>query len=534
MERQLRKFTYAFTAFVLVVLFISSFIVSSGMGAVYAATSGSNVLDDLKKDESFNVADYPAVTNDYSLNVIQIAESTDGELLIYVYQPSGQNKRLIASKINFACQPNNTLNLTFINYDLEYLNSHDVFFKYKVLDFKVNDEDVRYYNISNILRPYDSSIDDEAPDGNSIPQVENGVGQLWTAVTAYGTIKYSMKTSETIEITKKYVGYVEYSDGVDLGWSVTGSATDAHFVAFSTDKPMDKLLQAELSYNEREVNAKICANVMHVSHKLNEWYDYEYGTNVKHQLIVDYTDSATNPGGGNIIKGKSQSWNRIRKTSEFISDEKNKDYKITNSNIASLDGTQWVLSFHETQIEYNKNNVWLPLLLGGGVISAIFMDDISVRTQEVSDVMILRLKFEKDGNVYNLGVVDNMQTNDKQTGEDREPGNTPTQPVVNRVQPWVWIVLGLLGIIAVIAAVVVLCIFFPPAAKGIGTFFKYLAIGLWYIISAPFRLIALIVRKIAERKEAAPAKSKSKPKRSKSKPRRTSRAGKARTGSKRK
>ena len=33
----------------------------------------SNVLDDLKKDESFDTANYPAIADDYSVQVIQIA-----------------------------------------------------------------------------------------------------------------------------------------------------------------------------------------------------------------------------------------------------------------------------------------------------------------------------------------------------------------------------------------------------------------------------------------------------------------------------
>ena len=129
MTKQLHKFTYTVTAFLLVALFILSFIVSSGMGVVYAATTGSDVLDDLKKDESFNVADYPAIDTNYSLTVIHIAESTDGELLIYVYQPSGQKQRIKASTINIAREMDNSAGLGFNNYKRQYLNSSDVFFK---------------------------------------------------------------------------------------------------------------------------------------------------------------------------------------------------------------------------------------------------------------------------------------------------------------------------------------------------------------------------------------------------------------------
>ena len=63
----------------------------SGVGTTYAATTNySNVLDDLKEDSAFNLKDYPAIIFDYNLNVIQIAESTDGELFVYVYQPAAK------------------------------------------------------------------------------------------------------------------------------------------------------------------------------------------------------------------------------------------------------------------------------------------------------------------------------------------------------------------------------------------------------------------------------------------------------------
>ncbi len=526
MTKQLLEFTYTVTAFLLVALIILSFIVSSGMGVVYAATSGSDVLDDLKKDESFNAADYPAIDTDYSLNVIQIAESTDDELLIYVYQPSGQKMRIKASTINIAREMDNSAGLGFNNYKLQYLNSSDVFFKYKVLNFELKPDAVRYYNISNILRPFDSSIDEAAPDGNSISEVENAVGQFWTACTVGDNVTYTMTDSEVIEISKKYVGYVLYSDGVDLGWTITNSATTAHFVAFSTDKPIDKLMEVDVYFCEREVNAKYCANVLHVNHKLGTYYDYSYGAKIEHEPVtVKYSEKTGNVGGGNIVTGNKYTWNRIQSTKDFIADQNNADYKLTNPTSGKLDGTQWVLSFHETQIQLKSDNVWLPLI--SGLLGAALTDDPDVKSTEVSDVMILRLKFERDGKVYNLGVVDNKQTNEHQFGgsEGFKPDNQPTTSTAKKVQPWVWAILALLGVIAVIAAVVILCIFCPPAAKGIGYLFKQLGVGLGLIFSAPFRWIA-------KRKAAAPAKAKRS--KSKSKPRKTSRAGKTRTRSKKK
>lgn len=48
----------------------------------------TSALTDLQKDSNFNADEYPDNANDYSIQVIQIAESTDKKLLIYTYQPT--------------------------------------------------------------------------------------------------------------------------------------------------------------------------------------------------------------------------------------------------------------------------------------------------------------------------------------------------------------------------------------------------------------------------------------------------------------
>ena len=70
------------------------FLAFSVRASAAEAVSHSNVLDDLSKDEKFNPEDYPAKADDYSLKVIQIAEGANGELFVYVYQPSNDTKVL--------------------------------------------------------------------------------------------------------------------------------------------------------------------------------------------------------------------------------------------------------------------------------------------------------------------------------------------------------------------------------------------------------------------------------------------------------
>ena len=43
----------------------------------------TGVLEDLQKDESFSESYYPVVADDYSLQMVQIAESSDKELFVY-------------------------------------------------------------------------------------------------------------------------------------------------------------------------------------------------------------------------------------------------------------------------------------------------------------------------------------------------------------------------------------------------------------------------------------------------------------------
>ena len=179
---------------------------------VFAATSSySDVLDDLQTDGGFDVSEYPETADKYGMQVIQIAESTGGELFIYVYQPKpeGQTKELRASSINIAREMDNSVGLGFQNYELEYLNSNGVFYKYKVKGFELRADALRYYNISQIMRPFDEDLDDSPEDenGNTISEVPYAVEQFWTAATVNGEVSYTMVTTETVTIENKYVGF---------------------------------------------------------------------------------------------------------------------------------------------------------------------------------------------------------------------------------------------------------------------------------------------------------------------------------------
>lgn len=516
-----RKFTYTVAIILLIVIASIFSIVGGGVTEAHAAattsgSSGSDVLEDLKKDPNFKAELYPINAKDNTLNVIQIAESTEGELLVYVYKPNFSSD-IKASSINIARQANDTAGLTFLNYKLTYLNSSGVFEKYRVENFKLDTSAVRYYNISNILRPFNKLIDEEPGGDNTVSEVPNEVGQLWTAYTVDGAVYYSMTTSETITITEKYVGYVTYDDGTNTGWGITHGATNAHFVAFDTDRPIDKLIEADVEFAEQEVTCKHCNNPAHVWH-YKKYYDYEYGAVKEHKPItLTYKDKGSNTGGGSLRPSNKYTWDRIRSTDEFIKDENNKEYHLSSND--NIDDTKWVLSFYETSISQKTDNVWLPLING---FAGLFVGDADIKFTGVKDVMILRLKFETDGVTYNLGVVDN-----KQTGSGK-PENTPNENKVSstigenikkaaktvrdwfknlfkKVPTWGWILIA----VAVVGIVMgILSIFFPVfkvVFKVIWTGIKWLFYAIGWVIALPFRLIGKlfggIKNRIAERKQ---------------------------------
>lgn len=348
----------------------------------------SGVLSDLKRDATFKESNYPENPTDYSLSIIQIAESEDSELFLYVYQPSRKTKELTACSINISTTINDAI--SFTNYKLELLNSSGVFCKYKVKDFTVRTDPVRYYVITSIYRPFDESIDQGTGNNNTITEVNYAVNKQYCFGSINGNPYCSVVDIETIVVTDKFVGFVRYPDGFKLYIG----ACDAHFVAFNTDRPMDKLLEADVYYTQQKYE---------MSSAMIVGKQETFGTKEDKYAYLKYTDKVEHNGGGWFAG--TYRWDRIQTVSDFIRQENRENIyhgaildvktssKLTDAALRELQGKQWVLRFAETSYEFNSMNgvTWQ--------FSSI-----------VGDVTILRLKFETDGITYNLGVIDNKQT----------------------------------------------------------------------------------------------------------------------------
>lgn len=445
----------------LVCLMLCIAVLGGGNSAAFAVSDNySDVMTDLQKDISFNADKYPAKANDYSLEVIQVAESSDNELLIYVYMPS-QRFELTTIRLGFE----NTFDLgaRWHDYGLTLLNSNGVFYKYKVNDVTVSTADVRYYSIVALHRKFVDGIDKETGNDNTVDEVFVKVAEIWTAYMLNSQLTYHREVLEVIEITDFYAGYFRYSNGFKL----YVDKCDAHYIAFNTDRRMDRLIEADVEYVTQTYSYSFVPIVGE-----NE----EYGEKQKQFVSLSEKDKASTEADG--LFATKYTWNRIEKGDDFRANE-----TFSEEAKKGVANKAWVLRFAET--DYT---------LTSGVNGATFE-----HSTKVSKVTILRLYFETDDKFYNLGVVSN-----KVTGGDN-PSNLQTPPPFD-FWKWlsektglpVWLCQLIVGLIGVSILLSILSIFLP-----IKEILRTACYAVWrcayWLVTAPFRLIIWLCKKIFNR-----------------------------------
>lgn len=427
---------------------------------VYAETASyTDVLDDLRKDENFSPALYPEVADDYSLQVIQIAESQDRELFVYVYQPCQIVYPLVATDINMSLSDkvgsiivddeevlgSDTSRL----YGLTLINSQGVFVKYKVNGLTVGSDMVRYYTISSIYRDYIEGVDGGLGNDNTKLSKAFAVGKQFAAMTTESGVSYACKDIDFVVIKNPFVDFLAYGtyDGFDL---IFGNVdyTDIHYIAFTPDRQIDALKEADVTYTTQPYTIN------------GEGKDtgFSYGEKSDPQFITLTGDEQFGVDGH-----PEYTWKSIYTAQEFMATT-----TLTGEAKTQVENNQFVLVFLATKCSVQE-------------LSDLFQGHYQkVTGTKVSDVAILRLMFETDGITYNLGVV-----MDKQEG-DEIAGNRP-DPAEIGLPLWVKI------LIAVIALILLLVIF--------GPILPYIAKAIVWVIMLPFKGIAAIVKAVKEKKE---------------------------------
>ena len=455
--------------FLLVATFLSAFLCCFPLPAsAVAARDGSDVLADLKQDASFNADEYPVVNNDPAINFMHLAESEQGEVLIYVYQPHQTYGKYRASSVNISATSDGSLSIK--NYYLDLVDYDGVFQKYVVRNLSALTDSYREYEVVSIFRMYDAAVDSALSDdnGNSIDEVVYPVAKKYSFKNTPSGVNLGVSDVQTIAITNKYVGFMRYPAGSVL---FTDVDIDVHYVAFSTDFHMDKLLEADVYYVQQSYEKTGVAGTISYGEKEAK---YSYLT-IDDDLVYDR----------DAWWSKEYSWNTIETSEAFLESSSgktlykqgvfNNTYAVSTVDDAAkqeIANCEWVLRFAQTEYVQKDMGVQVPY--------------INTYATIVGEVSILRLAFETDGKYYNLPVVDNKQTGSL----------TPSNDIEYEVQASEWWQKIMMLLCLILLCVVVAMLWDPISfvLRIFGTGLLFLAKVLLWLLTTPFKLIGHLFR----------------------------------------
>lgn len=485
-----KKILKLFMVFTLISLCLFSFLFGVATPLIANAvtiTGYSSVLGDLKIDDNFNSENYPSNKKDYSLQVIQIAESTGGELFIYTYQPSALKKQFELTTITISQYVEN--NAVFKLYDLKLLDSDGVFAKYKVNGIQLKTDMVRFYEITEIHRKFDLDFGDEQPDnGNTTTEVACGISQRWSATTFNGEVYYNLVTFDTIKVEAKRVGFVRYKNSTAPSW-IDKDSVDSHYVAFSIGEyDFDDLVEAEVYFDSQLVKTYSDPLVK------NKYSDpVSNYVSLKAETKVTINENHTIAWNTNMYE-----YNEIQTVNEFFSSV-NRDliyehgifYSGTATKLSSevekeIKGMQYVLRFANT--DYSE----VHSTAGAYVSNETFTT--------IENVTILSLTFMKDGDTIKIGVIDN-KTN-----------GTGIPDTVNKfLLGFSDLFVDIMKAIGIIFAFIVLGIlvslivaFKEPIAEFFKTIWGFIVkifSIIWWVISSPFELFKTSKKKKSKKRK---------------------------------
>lgn len=425
----------------------------------------ASVLTDLQKDPNFNISDYPSDYTDYSIKVIQIAETTAKELVVYIYQPSHYKVDLTATKISISYgYSKDGTGLEPKIYPLKLLSTEGVFDKYLVENYTITSDTSRYYNIVSIFRNYNSTADKEKNDGFDFTDIACSVGQQWCAYYLNDSIVYEMNTFNTMQIDTIIEESVRIQNSIT--WDNFVGKYDKEqiwFKAFNApDYVIKHIFDVDLTWKKQYMK--------HTSYNLKADTDeaigdVEYIDNITidDKDVIEYTNSG-------LIK-RTYSWNRILSSEDFIKAlEKNK-CELNDDVLEKVKSSQWVITYDETPYSVE--------IVGGTYVSSYQY------YYKVFDSGILRISFQDVlGKFYDLGVVNSL------TSPDNVDGGSSLAPLLSTLGDFFTKLFQILGILALILVLVFVSNLILPVFKVL----KVIWNGIVFVISLPFKLINWIFK----------------------------------------
>lgn len=435
--------------------------------AVYAAES-PEVLQDLRKDKTFNADDFPYVADDYGLYVIQIGESSNKELFVYAYQPCHDTYDLVGTKISISYGYSlDGAGLTPKLYNLELESTSGTLDKYYVQGFTVPNDGDRYYNIVEIFRMVHSDLD-ESDEAFPKTDIAYSVGQQWYVCDLNKSKHYEVNTFDTLYVETICSDYFTFSDGLTwLDLIHIDNPMDCWFYCFNVeDYIVERIFDADLTYSIRDV---------YESNQLVPYIEY---SNEREDLVKTLRSDGEDSEMSYVPNGHgapSFKWKRILSSKEFIEIAENQGVKIDASVREKVLESQWVFTFHETE----RSEFDFP---GVGIQPAYS----TYRYSDVYAVGLLRLSFQDtSGEYFDLGVVNDL------TDPDNIAGGVGAADLLGTFNEFFDMFVKIILTIIFLVFLIVLINFISPIKK----LFKFIINCIKNAISAPFKLLKSIFKK---------------------------------------
>lgn len=301
--------------------------------------------------------------------------------------------------------PDYSITENYVDYDLKYVNSEETWYKFEILNLPNVDKTTRRYHLKEIfVKDRSASLNFFVDEVYIFNGIKNDHIQVFN------------QEIETITITDKEVHFYCHGDGQDFFFRETGLMqpgdiyTDAWYIFFNTDKEMDELLEIELTYQQYnyhlyqtyygiymddEVTNEVISDMKNSDSLLS--YDFDVGRSYVNYLEpevvtitpgtkkIPYTDEGWF-GNYDIYYEELDNIMDLRKYKAQDSD------KFVFTDYADV--YAWGVHFKDTTRsfqDYTTSNLDLASHLDGS---------------GMSDVAILRLKFQTNGIVKNCYAVD--------------------------------------------------------------------------------------------------------------------------------
>ena len=420
----------------LILSFALIFSVLSTVPVMAGERTYSNVLDDLEKDSTFDASVYPDNAEDVSVKLIQMAESEDGQLFLYVYQPADSQIDLecvsVSISVGFSA---NGEGLSPKLYDLILVSTEGVFDKYLVNEFALPDEAERYYNIVSLYREFNSVVDPESDKTEYKDTVckAYAVGQQWCAYTINDRRVYEMNTFKTVNLDIKLSSTVMVKGGLDWVGIGLDHDVESHYVVFEcTQFDIAHIYNATVLSRSRKYKQN--AYVWGLWEGARSYPDGE-GYTEQYIQLSDKEPPVVSEGVG--LWSKEYTFERIMSGLEFKENLKKQEIEAVEDVLTKINDNYWVFSYLETEL-----TTYIPGSATG--VPGLVIE----YTGYEAEGYILQVEFmDTSGNVYDLGVVSDGF---KSTGTSAVGGGVDIEAMFEDLQKILSVFFVLVGVILIV------------------------------------------------------------------------------------